>query len=118
MGIYLERYNGPSKLDEQLEQFKDTETGDIIITPEQAREVLIDRLVAHLKHREGRIPAKIETLLRIAKMSEPEDRFDYAATLESVREEFAESREEAEKLEREMKRSNISISRGPSQPEI
>lgn len=118
MEIHLERYKGPSKLDDLLEQYRDSESGRVIVTPEEAREVLLDRLLGFLKAKEGEIPAKIEVLVRIAEMPGDNERFDYTETLESVKRESAEARKAMERVRREMRKGNIITSRNPRQPEI
>jgi hypothetical protein len=91
MNIYLERDQGPSRLDERLEVFRDPETEHIILAPEDARDILLNTLLGYYRRSasEGafshnRPSSKIEALVQIVEMKLPGDRFDFTDTVESI----------------------------------
>lgn len=117
MGVYIEqgpRFEGPSKLDEQLEKKRDRETGKILLTRDEAKDILLETLLAYYRKsvRTRELPeeiyplspkssTKIETLVQIvAGLGGEQGLFDYdriKGELDSMRTE--EEREERHRLE-------------------
>jgi hypothetical protein len=122
MSIYIERDPGPSKLDERLEVFRDPETKHIIITPEDAKDILLNTLLGYYRKRvsEGVPPynrpsSKIEALVQIVEMKHPGDRFDFTDTIESINRKRTQQDQKRRETEEKL---NIITPAPPSQAEI
>jgi len=121
MEIIPEKYRGPSKLDERLEAFKDMETGHIMLTPDQAKDVLFDTLVSYHRSNVAKMDSKIVALFAIVEDSEVEEKIDYTEKLQIIRDnrdtrntvdmDFERMRLEAQKI-------SVRGSKQPEQPEI
>ncbi|MGB6882221.1 MAG: hypothetical protein WBD86_02890 [Microgenomates group bacterium] len=122
MTYFIERgKGGPSKLDERLEAFRHPETGNIILTKEQAVRIGFESLLALYRESvtEGIPPfnypsPKIEALAQIVN-GELGERYDFTDIVESIKEE--QRKRETEKKE-ERKISSIITSPEPPQAEI
>jgi len=115
MSIYIERYNGPSKLDERLEEFRDSETGHILLTSDQAKDVLLQSLIGFYRGQVGHMDTKIMALLTISGDSETDDRHNYTEKLEIARDARRAVAETSEKLKRQ---AGIFTPPKTKQPEI
>lgn len=107
--------SGPSKLDERLEAFKNPETGHVILTQEEAKEILLERLLGFYRSHVESPRSEIEALVRIAETQGPEDSFDFTGTVESIKKGRAERIEERE-FKKRIK--EISTPSKPPQAEI
>lgn len=107
----IEIDTGPSKLDENLEKLR--VRGLIMLDPEQARDILFERLLADFRKNRGKNPA-VEVLALIA--GETDGLFDFTAILEAFKEREAEIQRIRQQIEA---KGNINIV-GPktTQPEI
>jgi len=123
--VYIEqgpRFQGPSKLDERLERHRDMESGEILLSQDEAKEILLETLLAYYRKEATarKLPeeihpstpktsTKIEALVEIAERVGSADRrgrFNYnqiKRELDSVRSEKAkqEQKTEAERIRRE-----------------
>lgn len=115
MGIHIERYNGPSKLDERLEHFRDVDTRQVMLSPDEAKEVLLESLLGFYRSQVGRMDSKIVALLSIAGSSEKDKKHNFRHELEGHLDARRTVREAYEKMRRE---ASIITPRGPEQPEI
>ncbi|MBU0572141.1 hypothetical protein KKH23_00575 [Patescibacteria group bacterium] len=122
MNIYIERDQGPSKLDERLEVFRDPETEHIILTPEEARELLLEALLGYYRRlaSEGVSPhnrpsSKIEALAQIVEMRLSGDKFDYTETVETISKRRAQQSQERREMEEKL---HIITPAPPPQAEI
>ena len=120
MTYYIEKGRGGlSKIDERLEAFRDSETKHIMLTPEDARNILLNTLLGQYRRRVSEsVPPlnqpspKIEALVQIVEMRSSEDRFDFTDGLKSIEEEQRKKR-----VEREEKRKISSIITPPEPPQ-
>ena len=94
----IETEEGPSRLEERLEAFKDPETGHIILSPEQAKDSLLESLLSFYRVSVWRFMPTVEVLARIAE-AEGEEGIDFTKALE----EFKKKTEEEFKAEEERK---------------
>ncbi|MFV1917635.1 MAG: hypothetical protein ACC618_04120, partial [Patescibacteria group bacterium] len=127
--MIVERSEGPSKLDERLEAYKDSTTEHIILTSEEAQKALVNTLLSYyyqsvskrvnpLNKPSPKIE-KIEALKQIADEKNKNDRFDYTAILQGIR--GVRRRKDIEQRTREAEvRARMSILAGkrPPQEEI
>ena len=82
MSIHIERDPRPSKLDERLEVFKDRETGEVLLTKNQATHILTESLLGFYRSYVSSPNPKIEALIQIVKSALPEDMFNFTEILE------------------------------------
>ncbi len=123
MTYNLERGRGGlSKLDERLEAFRDPETGHIIFTPEDAKNILLNTLLGEYRWNvSNSVPPlnqpspKIEALVQIVEMKLPGDKFDYTDTVESINRKRVQQNQKRKEMEEE---SHIITPAPPPQAEI
>ena len=113
---------GLSKLDERLEAFRDSETGHIIFTPEDAKNILLNTLLGEYRWNvSNRVPPlnqpspKIEALVQIVEMKLPGDRFDFTDTVESINRKRVQQNQKRKEME---EKSHIITPPRPPQAEI
>lgn len=116
MTYFIER-DGPSKLDERLEAFKDPDTEDILITKNQAIGEVIESLLGFYRGHIGSPSPKIEALVQIIRSPLPYDKFNFSEILETEKE--VQRQRESRRREREkMERAAGIIPPKPPQAEI
>lgn len=116
----VERYQGPSRLDEQLEEYGDSETGRVEITAREARKILIERLTSYVKKNMEELPPKLEALIVIAEEPVEDGSYDFNGILEDIKAEREKERQERLEEERKLRELGINTitSRKPPQPEF
>lgn len=95
--IYTDRE--PSKLDERLKEFKDPETGHIMLSPERAKDILFKSLLSFYKASVTRPTPMVEALVQITKAEPEGERFDLTEALEK----FVDEAERERKAQEERK---------------
>ena len=115
--MVIEMNPGPSKLDERLEAFFDSETGHKMIEPDQAKSLLLDSLLADFRIRlnKNSLPGvsktqpQIEVLAEIANLSE-----GVAYDFDDLLERYKEENNNSDKTHS----GGVYVSKPPAQPEI
>ena len=77
----VEISKGQSKLEERVEAFRDPETKHILLTQEQAKDVLLRSLLSLYRASVRQPPPIVEALVQFAVKGEEEERFDYTRAL-------------------------------------
>lgn len=93
----IERKKGQSKLEEKLEEYKDSGTRHIILTPEEAKNVLFEALLSAHRASVSRPNSTVEVLAQIA--GAEGERFDFTKAQDKFEHEQAEQERQAQERE-------------------
>lgn len=106
----------PSKLDERLETFRDPKTEHIILSPEEAKNVLFKALLSAYRESVAWPNQTVLTVDVLARIAESEgERVDFTKVLEKFKNERAEQERQAREKEETL---GVLLPRTPPVPEI